>query len=110
MVCFICFSVVGEIEAMKVSVDLNLVEFRAFIERINAQSMYELDHLMKESTDFEYCYKHFLACQGKSVSCNFWLPLFVLCFVFVPFIFYIFYIFYMILTCKHCVYLYLLQF
>lgn len=49
------------------SVDLTLTEFRAFIERINAQSMYELDHLMRESTDFEYAYKHFLACQGKSV-------------------------------------------
>jgi hypothetical protein len=59
---------VGDIEATKVTVDLKLVEFRAFIERINAQGSHELDQLMRESTDFEYCYKHFLACQGKSVS------------------------------------------
>lgn len=48
-------------------VDLKLIEFRSIFERINAQSMHEIENLMKESTDFEYCYKHFLACQGKSV-------------------------------------------
>jgi hypothetical protein len=64
---FLC-SALGDVEAIKVTVDLTLTEYRAFIERINAQSMYEVDHLMRESTDFEYTYKHFLACQGKSVS------------------------------------------
>lgn len=48
---------------------MKLIEFRSLFERINAQSLHELDNLMKESTDFEYCYKHFIACQGKSVSC-----------------------------------------
>jgi hypothetical protein len=65
---FVLYSALGDVEAIKVTVDLTLTEYRAFIERINAQSMYEVDHLMRESTDFEYTYKHFLACQGKSVS------------------------------------------
>jgi hypothetical protein len=47
---------------------MKLIEFRSLFERINAQSLHELDNLMKESTDFEYCYKHFVACQGKAVS------------------------------------------
>lgn len=59
----------GQIESLKLCVDLKLIEFRSIFERINAQSMHEIENLMKESTDFEYCYKHFLACQGKSVSC-----------------------------------------
>ena len=61
------FSAVGEIEAIKVCTDLKLAEYRSFLQRINAQSAYELDHLIRESTDFEYTYKHFIACQAKSV-------------------------------------------
>lgn len=67
----------GVIEALEISVDMKLIEFRSLFERINAQSLHELDNLMKESTDFEYCYKHFVACQGKAVSvcpgyCHLW--------------------------------------
>lgn len=47
---------------------MKLIEYRSLFERIHAQSLHEMDNLMKESTDFEYCYKHFVACQGKAVS------------------------------------------
>lgn len=60
--------------------DLKLIEFRSIFERVNAQSMHEIEHLMRESSDFEYCYKHFLACQGKSVR-SIRLFLFVVCLI-----------------------------
>lgn len=64
------YSNFGSIEAGKITIDLEMFEFRSLFERINAQGMKELHTLMQESSDFEYCYKYFVACQGKSVEIN----------------------------------------
>lgn len=58
----------GEIEACKIGVDLQLHEYRALFERINAISIHELANTMKESADFSNCYKYYLSCQGQIVS------------------------------------------
>ncbi len=58
----------GEIEATKISVDLQMHEYRGLFDRINASGRHELSNIIAESSEFCYCYKHYLACQGKSVS------------------------------------------
>lgn len=63
---FIC-SNFGELDAMKISINLQLYEYRTMFERINAQGINELDNLMKASTQFDYCFKYFLTTQGKLV-------------------------------------------
>ena len=60
----------GEIEANKIMVDLILHEYRTMFERINGISAHEMSNLMKESEDFRYNYKYFLACQGKTAELN----------------------------------------
>jgi hypothetical protein len=54
-----------------------LNEFRSMFERVHAQGIHEIDVLMKESVNFEYCYKHFLNAQGKMVR-DFYIILFKL--------------------------------
>ena len=54
------------------NVELRLQEFRSMFERVNTQGLHAIENLMKESTDFEYCYKHFMASQGKMVRLCFY--------------------------------------
>eukprot|EP01038_Epipyxis_sp_PR26KG_P009642 gene9642-12981_t len=60
----------GEIEALKMEIELHLQEYRTIYERINAISLHELNNIMKESNDFKICYQKFCLCQGKSVEAH----------------------------------------
>jgi len=61
-------SLLGDVQATKVMVDLMLHEYRVFFERINAVSSHELSNLLRESEDVRLNYKYFLSCQGKVVE------------------------------------------
>lgn len=62
------YSKFGEIESLKLVLDVKLTEFRSMFEKINQQGQYDLHNMRKECHEFDVCYKFFLACQGKSLE------------------------------------------
>lgn len=59
---------VGEIESMKLWVEIQLIEFRAIFTRINAPSITALPELLLESKPLSMSYQAVLAIQGKMVE------------------------------------------
>ena len=52
---------------MKMSIDLQMIEYRSFYERVNTLSLHELENCCKQSKDFDYAFKYYLTNQGKIV-------------------------------------------
>lgn len=62
------YSKMGEIEAMKVWAEVQMVEYRAIFERVNASSITALPSLTQTVKSFEASYNTFVACQGCCAS------------------------------------------
>lgn len=61
----------GSLDAERISTDMQLIEYRGLFEHINTKGAQEISALARESSDFDYCYKYFVAAQGKMVSDDF---------------------------------------
>ena len=58
----------GEIDTLKLWIDVQLGQYRSIFEKINSLSISMLPNLMKNSSSFEDSYEAFVSCSGRQVE------------------------------------------
>jgi len=60
----------GEIESLKLWVDIQLGQYRAIFERVNAMNITMIPNMLKASNAFEEAYRVFVSSSGRSVEAH----------------------------------------